>query len=37
MKKLEIEQAEQIRKKFLPNWEIRKGTYLYKKNCSRRL
>lgn len=31
MKKLEIEQAEQIRKKFLPNWEIRKGTYLYKK------
>ena len=31
MKKLDIEQAEQIRKKFLPNWEIRKGTYLYKK------
>ena len=31
MKKLDIEQAEKIRKKFLPNWEIRKGTYLYKK------
>ena len=31
MKKLEIEQAEYIRKKFLSDWEIRKGTYLYKK------
>ena len=31
MKKLEIEQAEKVRKKFLPDWEIRKGTYLYKK------
>lgn len=31
MKKLDIEQAEPIRKKFLPDWEIRKGTYLYKK------
>ena len=31
MKKLDIEQAEQVRKKFLPDWEIRKGTYLYKK------
>ena len=31
MKKLSIEQAEPIRKKFAPDWEIRKGTYLYKK------
>ena len=31
MKKLDIEQAEPIRKKFCPSWEIRKGTYLYKK------
>ena len=31
MKKLDIEQAEPIRKKFAPDWEIRKGTYLYKK------
>ena len=31
MKKLDIEQAEPIRKKFTPSWEIRKGTYLYKK------
>ena len=31
MKKLEIEQAEKVRKKFLSDWEIRKGTYLYKK------
>jgi 4a-hydroxytetrahydrobiopterin dehydratase len=31
MKKLDIEQAEPIRKKFAPDWEIRKGRYLYKK------
>ena len=31
MKLLDIEQAEPIRKKFLPSWEIRKGRYLYKK------
>jgi 4a-hydroxytetrahydrobiopterin dehydratase len=31
MKNLDIEQAEPIRKKFAPDWEIRKGTYLYKK------
>ena len=31
MKKLDIEQAELVRKKFTPDWEIRKGTYLYKK------
>jgi 4a-hydroxytetrahydrobiopterin dehydratase len=31
MKKLDIEQAEPIRKKFAPDWEIRKGKYLYKK------
>lgn len=31
MKKLEIDQAETIRKKFIPSWEIRKGKYLYKK------
>jgi 4a-hydroxytetrahydrobiopterin dehydratase len=31
MKKLEIEQAELVRKKFTPDWEIRKGSYLYKK------
>jgi 4a-hydroxytetrahydrobiopterin dehydratase len=31
MKKLDIEKAEPIRKKFTPDWEIRKGTYLYKK------
>ena len=31
MKKLDIEQAEAVRKKFAPNWEIRKGKYLYKK------
>ena len=31
MKKIDIEQAEPIRKKFAPDWEIRKGTYLYKK------
>lgn len=31
MKKLDIEQAESIRKKFAPDWEIRKGKYLYKK------
>ena len=31
MKKLDINQAEPIRKKFCPSWEIRKGTYLYKK------
>jgi 4a-hydroxytetrahydrobiopterin dehydratase len=31
MKKLDIEQAEPIRKKFTPNWEIRKGKYLFKK------
>jgi 4a-hydroxytetrahydrobiopterin dehydratase len=31
MKKIDIEQAEPIRKKFTPSWEIRKGTYLYKK------
>lgn len=31
MKKLDIEQAEPIRKKFTPGWEIRKGSYLYKK------
>ena len=31
MKKIDIEQAEPIRKKFAPSWEIRKGAYLYKK------
>jgi 4a-hydroxytetrahydrobiopterin dehydratase len=31
MKKLDIEQAEPIRKKFTPDWEIRKGKYLFKK------
>ena len=31
MKKLSIDQAEPIRKKFAPDWEIRKGSYLYKK------
>ena len=31
MKKLDIEQAEPIRKKFARSWEIRKGKYLYKK------
>ena len=31
MKKLSIEQAEAVRKKFAPGWEIRKGKYLYKK------
>lgn len=31
MKKLEISQAEKLRKKFIPSWEIRKGKYLYKK------
>ena len=31
MKKLDIEQAEPIRKKYCPSWEIRKGAYLYKK------
>ena len=31
MKKIDIKQAEPIRKKFTPDWEIRKGTYLYKK------
>lgn len=31
MEKLGIEQAEPIRKKFAPDWEIRKGRYLYKK------
>ena len=31
MKKLDIEQAEPIRKKFASDWEIRKGKYLYKK------
>ena len=31
MKKLDIEQAEPIRKKFALDWEIRKGKYLYKK------
>ena len=31
MKKLDIQQAEPIRKKFAPDWEIRKGTYLFKK------
>jgi 4a-hydroxytetrahydrobiopterin dehydratase len=31
MKKLDIEQAAPIRKKFAPDWEIRKGRYLYKK------
>lgn len=31
MKKLDIQQAEQIRKKFASDWEIRKGKYLYKK------
>jgi 4a-hydroxytetrahydrobiopterin dehydratase len=31
MNKLDIEQAEPIRKQFLPDWEIRKGKYLYKK------
>ena len=31
MKKLEIEQAEKLRKEFLSDWEIRKGTYLFKK------
>ena len=31
MKKLDIKQAEPIRAKFTPDWEIRKGKYLYKK------
>ena len=31
MKKLDIEQAEKLRKEFLSDWEIRKGTFLYKK------
>jgi 4a-hydroxytetrahydrobiopterin dehydratase len=31
VKKLDIEQAEQLRKKFASDWEIRKGLYLYKK------
>jgi len=31
MKKLDIEQAELIREKFAPDWEIRNGKYLYKK------
>lgn len=31
MNKLDIDQAEPIRKKFTPDWEIRKGKYLYKK------
>jgi 4a-hydroxytetrahydrobiopterin dehydratase len=31
MKKLDIEQAEPIRKKFASDWEIRRGKYLYKK------
>ncbi len=31
MNKLDIKQAEPIRKKFLPDWEIRNGKYLYKK------
>lgn len=31
MKKLDIEQAEKLRKEFLSDWEIRKGVYLYKK------
>ena len=31
MKKLDIEQAEKLRKKFASDWEIRKGLYLYKK------
>lgn len=31
MKKLDIEVAEKVRKEFTPDWEIRKGTYLYKK------
>ena len=31
MKKLDIEQAEHLRKKFASDWEIRKGLYLYKK------
>jgi len=31
MTKLDIEQAAPIRKKFAPDWEIRKGKYLYKK------
>src|SRR6056300_1139966 len=31
MKRLDIEQAEKLRKEFLSDWEIRKGTYLYKK------
>ena len=31
MKEVDLEQAEHLRKKFLSDWEIRKGTYLYKK------
>ena len=31
MKKLDIEQAESVRKKFASDWEIRRGKYLYKK------
>ena len=31
MKKLNVEQAELVRKKFTSDWEIRKGKYLYKK------
>ena len=31
MKKLDIDQAEKLRKKFASDWEIRKGLYLYKK------
>jgi 4a-hydroxytetrahydrobiopterin dehydratase len=31
MKRLDIEQAEPIRRKFASDWEIRKGKYLYKK------
>lgn len=31
MKKLDIEQAEKLRKEFLSDWEIRKGVFLYKK------
>src|SRR5210317_1429178 len=31
MNKLNPMQAEKVRKKFAPDWEIRKGKYLYKK------
>src|SRR6056300_365348 len=31
MKRLDIEQAEKLRKEFLSDWEIRKGAFLYKK------